>query len=118
MSIPEVGTFETPLAGRRLPGATGQPTIVETVEELLVMMGSVTALLTVAVFETLPVVPPPSWNLALSEMVCPAVMVLRAQGKLVQPPPVTDTKVMPDGVGSLSMTFEAGEGPLFVTRIV
>src|SRR5215813_7807836 len=54
-------------------------------------------------------------------MVCgaaPATIVPSAHGKPPLQAPLADTKVSPVGVGSLSVTVAASDGPAFVTVIV
>src|SRR5262245_2673399 len=48
----------------------------------------------------------------------PAVTVPRLQGNAVVQSPVFETKVRPAGVGSVTVTAAAFEGPLFVTTMV
>ena len=94
-------------------------TVVEAVAELFAEFGSL-AEVTVAV---LPIGDGPLYvtgTLYVAVIVTggPAASAPIVQGKLLHPPPLTETGVRPDGVGSETVTPVAPEGPKFETEIV
>jgi hypothetical protein len=118
-----VGTFVAPFAGERFVGAPeghAGVVVVVTEAELLPLAGSGVVEETLAVLtigfggEELTV------YVAVKLFVCPEVIVprLHGDGANVTQPPVADTKVKPVGVGSLSETLLASDGPLFVTLML
>src|SRR5258707_12008668 len=104
-----------PLPGSGPPGAVGQPTVVPTVALLLARFGSDDDVVTLATFVTV-VVPGFRLYVAETDFPLPLAMVPSEQGKTAQAP-ATETSVVPAGVGSLSWTFAAGDGPLLMTLI-
>jgi hypothetical protein len=84
--------------------STGSAVVVETVAEFTAGFGVVYAASTAKVVVIVRVVP--------------AAMVPRLQGQLLVQAPEFDTKVKPDGVGSLTKTIAASDGPLLVTVTV
>jgi hypothetical protein len=92
---------------------------VVTVDELFVLFASFVELLTDAVLLIeLPVKPAGTLNVDVIVAVCPDVIVLSAHGNGALHAPEFETNVRPAGVGSLTNTFDALSGPLFVTVIV
>src|ERR1051326_2128925 len=94
------------------------PTFVVAFALLFVLFGSDSLPDTVAMFVTLPLKFGDVLYVAVTVTVWPAVRVPRLQGKTVQPPPLAETNVRFAGVGSLSVTPVAVDGPLFFTPIV
>ena len=89
------------------------------VEVLLVGFRSAVELLTVAVFEI--VVPAKLAGTLYVDVIvtlCDGFSVPSAHGYGPLHAPLFETKVRPAGVGSLTWTFAAGEGPRFETVIV
>ena len=88
-------------------------------EELLFdAFGSVVVEETVAVLVTLPLVAGAAVNVVVIVTDEPAARFPIVQGNAVVHAPLFEVKVMPAGVGSLTTTPVALDGPLFVTVIV
>src|ERR1700682_142181 len=93
-------------------------TVVVTLEVLLAGCGSFAPEATVAVLvNDGPLKPNGTLKVALIVTVCPGVMLPRLQGKADVQPPVLETNVRPAGVGSLTTTAAAAEGPAFVVTM-
>ena len=89
----------------------------DAVDELFTVLGSGVEDVTVAVFDV-PCKLGGAVNVALMVTDWPLLSVPRLQGNAVVQPPEFETKANPAGVGSLTTTFAAGDGPLLVTVIV
>jgi hypothetical protein len=86
---------------------------------LLPDVGSDVAVETLATFVTVvPWASESTFHFDAMTFVWPAASVPREQGKEVVQAPLFALKESTDGAGSLTTTFAAGEGPLFVTVIV
>ena len=89
------------------------------VDALFAPLPSFVELLTVAVLLIeAPGYPEGTLNVAMIVEVWPEVSVPSAQGNGVVQAPLFEMNVRPDGVGSVTKTFAALSGPLFVTAIV
>src|SRR5687768_9380861 len=93
------------------------PQPMEVLAELksLLLFRSRVSVLTPAVLKKLAGGPGLTLNVAWTVTVCPLVTVAMMQGKAEQPPPLTETSVRRGGVGSLTTTLVASDGPRFVT---
>lgn len=116
-SIPLVPTLLVPSAGEAVSVPLGQPVTVLADAELFAALKSKVVAETVAVFVTVVVGPDKTVYVALTVADDPAVIVPSEQGNDEQAP-VAETKLRRDGVGSVSVTPVASDGPLFVTVIV
>lgn len=93
------------------------PIVPVAVEELFGKFGSGVVAFTDAVFEIEPVAADATRNVVVIVAVEPAVNVPIEHGNGVVQAPVLETKVVPGGVESLTVTPVASDGPLFVTTI-
>ena len=102
--------------------ATATSLLIETallvVELLLPGIGSLVDEPTVAVFEIVPLALGATAYVVVKVAFAPAAIVGNEQGKGVVQAPLLERKIIPGGVGSLTTTPVASEGPLFVTVIV
>src|SRR5687768_18093401 len=85
---------------------------------LFVVFVSVEVVETVAVLVMLEPAPPVTVYVATMVFVEPAPTVPSEQGKAVVQSPLFETKVRFAGVGSLTMTLSAADGPALFTRMV
>ena len=99
---------------------TGTVTVMKVAAVLLLfaVIGSEVVAETVAVFDTLPENAGGVLYVDMMVADCPAAMVPRLQGYAVVQAPELETKVSDGGVGSLTVTPVAVDGPAFVTTIV
>ena len=119
-SVPLSDTLVAPFAGDWLPGAElGQTDVeVEADPESLPLFGSKVAEVTFAVFVIVAGGVDCTMYFACVVLLVPAGRVTNVQGNAVQSPVAGGWKVRPAGVGSLSVTLLASDGPLFVRTIV
>src|SRR5260370_37534432 len=115
--LPFVGTFVAPSAGERLLGAAvGQPRTVVADAELLLPIESGVVDDTLAVLTTAVEGPGVTVYVACVVAVWPGFMFPSEQGN-EEHAPVATTNVRRAGVGSLSCTLDAIDGPLLTTEI-
>ena len=86
-------------------------------DELLPGVGSLSVAVTVAVFVTVLGAVNGTLNVTVNPAVAPAASGPMLQGR-VPHEAVVDTKSRPAGVGSLTVTFVAPDGPAFVTEML
>lgn len=115
-AIVEPGAAE---AGPLFAIETSAP-LIEVVVELLLLpgTGSLLELETDAVLVIAPVAVGETLKVEVIVAVWPLVIVPSAQGKAVVHAPLLETKVRLAGVGSLTVTPDASDGPIFVTVTV
>ena len=111
---------ETPFVLVTRRSVTASPSPVVAVLMLLAAAGSAVALDTVAVFKIGSGDTYPEGMAYVVTIVCtaPGARVPSAHGEAVVHAPAFDTNVRPVGVGSVTVTATASDGPAFVTTVV
>src|SRR5215212_5447773 len=119
MNVPDVGTLVAPSCGLSCTGsAVGQATFVVTLSVLLLEFGSgVVEDVTVAVF-VIGALLLVTVNVDVMVALWPELRLPSAQGNGVEHAPLLPANVRPAGVGSLTLTFTAADGPLLSTKRV